>query len=511
MNYFVNIQLPETISGIEEAQFRRLKLFQEAGIPAKVLYTGYGPRLYEYSEKFGVLGSTFSMYDYFQGAMDFQAGYGEYDWRTYWEQRCHYRLQYVDGANGERDIRVMDENDYFVMYAHFLDEEYTRIDYINYFNRNHAKIRRDLFDSRGFLSRTSFLGEKDAIVTELYYDQEKHVRIIKNCRAENGQSVLTRITLKGYNNRDYMFDTETEFQTFFLNELNQEGDFFFCDRNSVLAPAFYRAKPDLRVAAVLHSTHVRAGQDIVTGILKHNVYEFTLEHPEHWDRMIVSTDKQKKDLLARFTNLPQVVTIPVGYAVPHKVDFNARNPHRIIAVTRYSPEKNLMHQVQAIERLVPEFPDVELHLYGHGNQVADELRKYIHEHNLSRHVFLRGFKTDLTEEYKKASLALLTSREEGFSLSTLEELSFGVPVVSYDINYGPGDMIIDGKNGYLVPANDQEMLTQKIREYLSDHDKQLEMMANCEPLLKKFSPTEITQKWQTFIKDEEITSGVGKH
>ncbi|MFC6206070.1 glycosyltransferase [Levilactobacillus tongjiangensis] len=510
MNYFVNIQLGATISGIEEAQFRRLQLFQNAGIPAKIIYMGYSSRLYEYSDKFGVLGSTFSMYDFFQGTKDFDEGYGDFDWRRYWEQRCHYRLQYIDGANGERDIRVMDENDYFVMYAHFLNDEYTRIDYINYFNRNHAKMRRDVFDSRGFLSRTSFLGEGDTVVTELYYDRDQHVRLIKSCRTIEGRSVLTKITLKDYNNRDYLFDSETELQTFFLNEINREGDLFFCDRNSLLAPAFYRTKPELRVASVLHNTHVRAGQDIVTGILKHNVYEFTLEHPEHWDRMIVSTDKQKKDLLARFTNLPQVVTIPVGYAVPHKVDFKMRNPHRIIGVARYSPEKNLMHQIQAVERLIPEFPDIELHLYGHGNQVADELRKYIQEHQLTKNVFLRGFKTDLTEEYKQASLALLTSREEGFSLSTLEELSFSIPVISYDMNYGPSDMITDGKNGYLVPANNQEMLTQRIREYLGDHDKQLEMMANCEPLLKKFSPTEITKKWQSFIKDEEITSGVDK-
>lgn len=79
MNYFVNVYLGDTISGIEEAQFKRLQLFKDAKIPAKILYLGYNSRLYEFSKKFDVLGSTFSMYDYFQGFMDYSSNYANID------------------------------------------------------------------------------------------------------------------------------------------------------------------------------------------------------------------------------------------------------------------------------------------------------------------------------------------------------------------------------------------------------------------------------------------------
>ena len=169
-----------------------------------------------------------------------------------------------------------------------------------------------------------------------------------------------------------------------------------------------------------------------------------------------------------------------------------------------------MHQIQAVEQLLPEFPELELHLLGHGNKLQSELTQYVRDHQLIGHVFLRGFQTDLTAEYQKASLALLTSREESFSIATLEALSFDVPVVSYDINYGPSAMIKDGENGFLVPANDQKGLVQKIREYLTDQEKQTQMMKNCEPLLAKFSPEVVRKMWQDFVHDEMIMSGVTK-
>jgi poly(glycerol-phosphate) alpha-glucosyltransferase len=43
---------------------------------------------------------------------------------------------------------------------------------------------------------------------------------------------------------------------------------------------------------------------------------------------------------------------------------------------------------------------------------------------------------------------------EGFSLALLECQSYGVPMISYDIKYGPNELVKDGLNGYLIPKND---------------------------------------------------------
>ncbi len=45
---------------------------------------------------------------------------------------------------------------------------------------------------------------------------------------------------------------------------------------------------------------------------------------------------------------------------------------------------------------------------------------------------------------------------EGFSLALLESLAHGVPVISYDIKYGPNELITPDFNGYLITKNDED-------------------------------------------------------
>src|SRR5699024_4615683 len=141
---------------------------------------------------------------------------GHFDWRHYWQETCHYRLRDVPNT---QDVRVDNADGVFLMYAHFLDQENTRLDYVNYFDRHHAKIRRDVYDCRGFLSRTSLLGDKGVTDTELYYNPEQQVKLIKQFKQVNEKTVLREITLKQYRQRDYFFNDETELRTFFLDEL----------------------------------------------------------------------------------------------------------------------------------------------------------------------------------------------------------------------------------------------------------------------------------------------------
>ena len=132
---------------------------------------------------------------------------------------------------------------------------------------------------------------------------------------------------------------------------------------------------------------------------------------------------------------------------------------KIISVARYSPEKQLIQQIELINRLKDTFPNIELHMYGFGKE-EQHLKERIQELGLEKRNIKRFLK-DLTDEYQDAYLNLITSNMEGFSLALLECESHGVPSISYDIQYGPGELIQDGKNGYLIEKNNQHMLFEK--------------------------------------------------
>ncbi|MDF6499924.1 glycosyltransferase, partial [Escherichia coli] len=126
-----------------------------------------------------------------------------------------------------------------------------------------------------------------------------------------------------------------------------------------------------------------------------------------------------------------VVNIPVGYSetIDTPVQTLDQRSVKLISVARYSPEKQLHQQIELIKRLVSYVPKIELHMYGFGSE-SKKLNELIQKYGLENHVYLRGFLSNLDQEYSDAYLSLITSNMEGFSLALLESLAHGVPVIS---------------------------------------------------------------------------------
>ena len=61
-----------------------------------------------------------------------------------------------------------------------------------------------------------------------------------------------------------------------------------------------------------------------------------------------------------------------------------------------------------------------------------------------------------------------TSALEGYPLATLESMSRGCPVMSYDIKYGPREQISSGVDGFLVPDADQRAMADRIVQMIDD-------------------------------------------
>src|SRR5699024_11314381 len=83
-------------------------------------------------------------------------------------------------------------------------------------------------------------------------------------------------------------------------------------------------------------------------------------------------------------------------------------------------------------------------------KIRTSLEKQIKDLNLTNHVFLKGFTNDTNRIYQKSIVSLLTSKSEAFAMVLLESMINETPVISYDINYGPSDIITDGLDGFLI-------------------------------------------------------------
>ena len=113
MNYILGTILESKITGVEKAQINRLKLFKQHGISSKCVYVKWNPYSYTYAKQHQIENDLFTMYDYFQKAINYKRQSKLTD--TVLEKSCRYTLKFVENSN---DVRIYDEEQ-FIMYAHF--------------------------------------------------------------------------------------------------------------------------------------------------------------------------------------------------------------------------------------------------------------------------------------------------------------------------------------------------------------------------------------------------------
>lgn len=144
----------------------------------------------------------------------------------------------------------------------------------------------------------------------------------------------------------------------------------------------------------------------------------------------------------------------------------ARTPGRVVMLNRLAPGKRVDHAIRAFVGVAAEIPGARLDIYGDG-PLRTELDALIGELGLRDVVALRGHVAEASDQLDDAALLLLTTAFEGQGLVVVEALSHGCPVISYDVGYGPHDML-SGGGGLLVPSGDVAALAAAITRVLAD-------------------------------------------
>ena len=87
----------------------------------------------------------------------------------------------------------------------------------------------------------------------------------------------------------------------------------------------------------------------------------------------------------------------------------------------------------------------------------------------------------------------------------MEAISHGVVGVTYDVNYGPNDIIQDGKNGYVVDFNDWHAIADRMLELFKNPQLMQKMSDGAYESANRYSPDSVWQNWNKLLTDAKQT------
>lgn len=220
---------------------------------------------------------------------------------------------------------------------------------------------------------------------------------------------------------------------------------------------------------------------------------------------ITVVSKDLKTELEKRYNVKDVEIIPMGCDIKkfspdnRREDCFDKNKKTILFVGRLAEKKGAKYLIKAMKNI-----DANLVIVGDGPE-KDNLVKYAQV--VKEKVTFVGpkNKTELATMYASCDLFCVPSiiakdgDKDGLPVALVEAMASGAPVVGSNIG-GIGEIIEDGKNGYLVRPKDVEELSEKINKLLSDEDTRKMMSKNARETALKYDFEEIGKQYRDLFE-----------
>ncbi|WP_020155854.1 glycosyltransferase family 4 protein [Caldibacillus debilis] len=171
----------------------------------------------------------------------------------------------------------------------------------------------------------------------------------------------------------------------------------------------------------------------------------------------------------------------------------------IISAGRFVHEKGFDLLIEAFSKVVQKHPEWKLKIFGQGVERSN-LLKLIHKYDLANNVLILPKTDNLLKEMAKASIYVLSSRNESFGMVIVEAMSVGLPCVCFACS-GPKEIIEDKKDGILVPVGDTNALANEINRLIENKELRMSLGMAARKSVQRYSFEMISQKWDNLIRE----------
>ncbi|ARS51888.1 hypothetical protein B9G99_02415 [Kushneria konosiri] len=170
----------------------------------------------------------------------------------------------------------------------------------------------------------------------------------------------------------------------------------------------------------------------------------------------------------------------------------------VLAVGRLNRQKGFDHLLEAWAKVRIDSEDNaspwQLVVLGSGEEEA-ALKKQCQELEIAHSVTFVPATRDVESYYRKASMLAMSSRYEGFGMVLLEAQTYRLPIVAFDCDVGPAEVITHEKNGLLVSPGDIKDFSAQLQKLMDDRDMRCHFSSKTDESVDRFMPDPIADRW----------------
>lgn len=165
-----------------------------------------------------------------------------------------------------------------------------------------------------------------------------------------------------------------------------------------------------------------------------------------------------------------------------------------VVASRLDEDKNPLEYIEIFSS--PKLNEkYKLHIYGDG-ALRPEMEKLVAERGLQDRILFHGYENDKEVIFNGKQGVLSASLSEGFGLTLVEGIKYGIPVYAYDSYTACGDVVLDSV-GVRIPTGDTEAFVDALNNAFD--------MAtfNSEETINSFSSDKVSEKWKALFDELE--------
>ena len=266
-------------------------------------------------------------------------------------------------------------------------------------------------------------------------------------------------------------------------------------------------------AAVTHQALKDVKRNPRTVLQIHGDYQ---HHKELWDQMaearpvidrLQTVSSGLRDQFLSMFDAQDVTFVPNFPGESAEVVKKEHQYFNVVFPGSFQPRKNQKDAIKALARV--QNTDVHLTLWGDARTAyAGQCRQLAAQLGVADRVHFPGFGT-AEDVYSEADVVIMTSVSEGLGYPLIEGAINGLPVVAFDFEYGPRDIIEHEKSGFIVPMGDVDVLAGHIDQLAGDEELCQKMGAKGRQVYEqKLAAQPVLEQYEAVLGNPGHRSGV---